>query len=577
MYMNGRKMNNYSVIRIGGVLFLAIALVFATFTFPLGTRTGANPISNNPPNVPSNPVPANGSTNISIIASLSWTGGDPDNNTVTYDVYFGTTSPPSKKVTNQSALLYHPGSMNYTTHYYWRIIAWDNHSASTVGPQWEFTTKPNVPPKTPSKPSPANGSTDVLASADLNWTGGDPYNDTVTYDVYFGTTSPPSKKVSNQSALLYDPGSMNYTTHYYWRIIAWDNHSASTVGPQWTFITGLKPNTPPKTPSNPSPTNGATNVLLTAALSWTGGDPDGNTVLYDVYFGKTSPPPKVKGNHTTTSYTPGTLTHNTLYYWKIVAWDNQSASTQGSLWSFTTKTLPTVTITKPMKNTLYIQNKEITSLTNTTIIYGPINITVNANSGAGIARVEIYIDEKLKENITGGGPYTYLWNPIIQFNGLSLKHTIKVIAYDNQGEHASAELNVTKWRFHPLPFITAGLIAGIPIASKLLLHTTVRGFVFNLKESMTTVSFYALRIHYKTDGLFRSAKGVINFRSCTGGILVGPIKMIRMGTFHNFAYGTFTFLGDIHYNTGDFGQGNLGNLLRNTLTPKNKSYISFTL
>jgi hypothetical protein len=56
MYMNGRKMNNYSVIRVGSVLVLAIALVLATFTFPLGTRTGANPISNSPPNEPSSPV-----------------------------------------------------------------------------------------------------------------------------------------------------------------------------------------------------------------------------------------------------------------------------------------------------------------------------------------------------------------------------------------------------------------------------------------------------------------------------------------------------------------------------------------
>jgi hypothetical protein len=574
MYLDSKKMNNYAVIRIGSVLILAIALVIATFTFPLGTRTSANLNGNNPPNLPSNPVPANASTNISIIANLNWTGGDPDNNIVTYDVYFGTTSPPSKKVANQSALLYDPGSMNYTTHYYWKIIAWDNQSASTVGPQWEFTTKPNVPPNTPNKPSPANGSTDVLASADLNWTGGDLYNDTVTYDVYFGTTSPPSKKVANQSALLYDPGSMNYTTHYYWKIIAWDNHSASTVGPQWTFTTGLKPNTPPNTPSNPSPTNGATNVLLTATLGWTAVDPDGDPVKFDVYFGTASSPPKVMSNQSALSYNPGTLTYNTNYNWKIVAWDNHSASTKGPLWHFTTKQAPPikVIISKPLENTFYFQDKELMSLSANTIIYGPITITAEVTSGTGVKRVEFYIDGNLKENVTTA-PYTYLWRPLIQFNGLSLKHTIKVIVYDNEGNKATDELNVTKWRFHPLPFI----VAGIPIASKLLLHTTVRGFIFNFKESMTTVSFYALRIHYKTDGLFRSAKGVINFRICTGGTLVGPIKMIRMGTFHNFAYGTFTFLGDIHYNTGDFGQGNLANLLRNALTPKNKSFISLTL
>ncbi|MCX6663834.1 MAG: Ig-like domain-containing protein, partial [Euryarchaeota archaeon] len=433
MYMNGRKMNNYSVIRIGSVLVLAIALVFATFTFPLGTRTGANPISNNPPNVPSNPVPANGSTNVFINVDFNWTGGDPDGDPVTYDIYFGITSPPSKKVANQSALLYHPGTMNYTTHYYWKIIAWDNHSASTVGPQWEFTTKPNAPPNTPSNPSPANGSTDVLASADLSWTGGDPYNDTVTYDVYFGTTSPPSKKVANQSALLYDPGSMNYTTHYYWKIIAWDNHSASTVGPQWTFTTGLKPNTPPNTPSNPSPTNGAANVLLTATLSWTGGDLDGNPVVYDVYFGTTSSPPKVKSNQSTLSYNPGTLSYNTIYYWKIIAWDNHSASTVGPLWHFTTKQAPpmTVIISKPLENTFYFRDQERMSLPTDTIIYGPITITANVTSGIGVTRVEFYVDGKLKETVTAA-PYTYLWRPLIQFNGLSLKHTIKVIAYNTE-------------------------------------------------------------------------------------------------------------------------------------------------
>jgi hypothetical protein len=78
MSMNDRKMNNYSVIRIGSVLILAIALVLATFTFPLGTRTSANPISISPPNEPKNPEPANGSMNVDVLVNLSWIGGDPD-------------------------------------------------------------------------------------------------------------------------------------------------------------------------------------------------------------------------------------------------------------------------------------------------------------------------------------------------------------------------------------------------------------------------------------------------------------------------------------------------------------------
>ena len=193
-------------------------------------------------------------------------------------------------------------------------------------------------PNTPSNPKPQNGSTDVSVTTNLSWTGGDPDNDTVTYDVFFGTISPPTLVSNNQSTILYDPvGSMNYSTLYYWRIVAWDNQSFSTVGPQWEFITESKPNNPPNTPSNPSPTNGATNVLLTATLSWAGGDPDGDLVTYDVYFGTSSSPPQLVSNQSEITYDPGTMQILTTYYWKIIAWDNHGANTTNLTWNLTTR------------------------------------------------------------------------------------------------------------------------------------------------------------------------------------------------------------------------------------------------
>jgi parallel beta-helix repeat protein len=58
---------------------------------------------NSPPNIPSNPWPANKATDVSLDIVLTWTGGDsgpPD--TVTYDVYFGTSSsPPLVSKTNR--------------------------------------------------------------------------------------------------------------------------------------------------------------------------------------------------------------------------------------------------------------------------------------------------------------------------------------------------------------------------------------------------------------------------------------------------------------------------------------------
>ena len=133
---------------------------------------------------------------------------------------------------------------------------------------------------------------------------------------------------------------MSYNTTYYWKIIAWDNHSNSTEGPLWEFTTGLKVNNPPNPPSNPSPTNGATKVAINKKLSWTGGDPDGDPVTYDVYFGTTSQPPKVMSNQSALTYNPGALAYDTTYYWNIVAWDNHSSNASGTTfdpWNFTTK------------------------------------------------------------------------------------------------------------------------------------------------------------------------------------------------------------------------------------------------
>jgi len=64
-----------------------------------------------------------------------------------------------------------------------------------------------------------------------------------------------------------------------------------------------------------------------------------DTITYDVYFGTTSPPPKVASNQSETTYDPGTLEYNTTYYWQIIAWNEQGESAEGSIWSFTTETI----------------------------------------------------------------------------------------------------------------------------------------------------------------------------------------------------------------------------------------------
>ncbi len=129
-----------------------------------------------------------------------------------------------------------------------------------------------------------------------------------------------------------------WINNHYCGEISYFKQSATT---QLNLTLGV--NDPPRNPSNPSPANGATGISNNTNLSWTCEDPEGGPLTYDVYFGTTSPPPKVSSNQSVASYDPpGTLSNKTLYYWRIVAWDNQSAKTVGPLWTFITFGPPTV-------------------------------------------------------------------------------------------------------------------------------------------------------------------------------------------------------------------------------------------
>jgi hypothetical protein len=207
---------------------------------------GNPPSSNNPPNTPSAPSPANGAGNVSTATMLAWTGGDPDaGDTVTYDVFLDANdNTPQTLVCNDVSMpTCNPGSLNAGTQYFWYVVASDSHSASTTGPTWSFTTASsggNNPPNTPSAPSPANGASSVPTATALSWTGGDPdAGDTVTYDVFLDANdNTPQTLVCNDVSMpTCNPGSLNAGTQYHWYVVARDNHGASTTGPTWSFTT----------------------------------------------------------------------------------------------------------------------------------------------------------------------------------------------------------------------------------------------------------------------------------------------------------------------------------------------------
>ncbi len=97
------------------------------------------------------------------------------------------------------------------------------------------TTIPPLPGQA-SIPNPTNGAMGVSTTADLNWMPG---SYAISHDVYFGKSSPGTYQ-GNQTASIFDPGTMAYSTTYYWRVDS-VNVWGKTEGQVWTFSTMMPP------------------------------------------------------------------------------------------------------------------------------------------------------------------------------------------------------------------------------------------------------------------------------------------------------------------------------------------------
>ncbi len=133
------------------------------------------------------------------------------------------------------------------------------------------STMANNSPSIPYKSSPMDSAGDVDVNAPLSWAAStdDDTGDTVSYDVYLGTTSPPALYKSGHDSTNFITFTLQPDKQYYWKIVARDNHnSSSEEGPLWSFTTEHIPVQPVAEPGGPYYEIEGQSMTLDASFSY---------------------------------------------------------------------------------------------------------------------------------------------------------------------------------------------------------------------------------------------------------------------------------------------------------------------
>ena len=290
------------------------------------------------PTTPSSPSPSSGATNVAVSGTFSWSTSPNDGgSSISYDLYLGTSSGSMSLYKSGSGKSCSYSGLKNGQKYYWKVVVYNGSGKSTQSSTWNFTTKDTPAPTTPSSPSPSSGATNVAVSGTLSWsTAPNDGGSSISYDLYMGTSSSGMSLYKSGSGKSCSYSGLKNGQKYYWKVIVYNGSGKSAQSTTWNFTTKDTP--APTTPSSPSPSSGATNVAVSGTLKWSCSPNDGGSTLsYDLYMGTSSSNMTLYKSGSGTSCAYSGLSAGKKYYWKLIAYNGSGKSTQGPVWSFTTK------------------------------------------------------------------------------------------------------------------------------------------------------------------------------------------------------------------------------------------------
>lgn len=292
-------------------------------------------------------LPANNNSTLPVSITFKWTKPDPSSYEriqVSDDITFGKILFDVKNINKDTLVLKMP---NFFKKFYWRVSSNLGTCFSSWSDIWSFSTV-LLPPK---PIYPANNATGLSQNITFEWSaseGGTTYEFNLATDlaftnIFWGSQGIPGTKV-------YVPNLDNSVT-YYWRTRVTNSEGTSVWSQTYKFRTGIKLL---ETPFLVAPLNGSEKNPVTKVTAKWDTVPAAKKYIFQLDVTQNFIKPIINVSDVLVpSFDITSLNYNTIYYWRVKAVNDTTASDWSPIWSFSTLLqIPTdpAVLTKPTNN-----------------------------------------------------------------------------------------------------------------------------------------------------------------------------------------------------------------------------------